>query len=129
MHPHAAYVRGAKRRRTDSHRCGIERHPLRYGGANDATVPLFVNDFIAMVKGRGNHPSIVQIETFNEGDCWSVFKKASEKGAVMLSVWVFPLVSSGSPHVLRANTGVHRTCGEPDEIELAAAHRSYYRIM
>ena len=86
MHPHAAYVRGAKRRRTDSHRCGIERHPLRYGGANDATVPLFVNDFIAMVKGRGNHPSIVQIETFNEGDCWSVFKKASEKGAVMLSV-------------------------------------------
>lgn len=27
-----------------------------------------------MIKGRGNHPSIVQIETFNEGDCWSVFK-------------------------------------------------------
>jgi hypothetical protein len=38
-------------------------------------VPYFVEDFIAMVKGRGNHPSIVQIETFNEGDCWGVFNK------------------------------------------------------
>ena len=24
-------------------------------------------------------------------------------------------ISSGSPHVLRAHMGVHRTCGEPDE--------------
>jgi len=47
----------------------------KYGGANDQTVPYFVQDFIAMVKGRGNHPSIVQIETFNEGDCWGVFNK------------------------------------------------------
>lgn len=28
-----------------------------------------------MIKGRGNHPSIVQWETFNEGDCWQVFDK------------------------------------------------------
>ena len=28
----------------------------KYGGANDQTVPYFVQDFIAMVKGRGNHP-------------------------------------------------------------------------
>ena len=27
------------------------------------------------------------------------------------------MISSGSPHVLRAHTGVHRTCGEPDEIK------------
>merc|ERR1719231_1485514 len=27
-----------------------------------------------MVKGRGNHPCIVQFETFNEGDCYGVFK-------------------------------------------------------
>merc|ERR1712178_618673 len=27
-----------------------------------------------MINGRGNHPCIVQWETFNEGDCWSVFK-------------------------------------------------------
>merc|ERR1719460_2786691 len=27
-----------------------------------------------MVAGRSNHPSIVQWETFNEGDCWGVFK-------------------------------------------------------
>ena len=26
-------------------------------------------------------------------------------------------ISSGPPHVLRAHTGVHRTCGEPDEIK------------
>lgn len=46
----------------------------KYGGASDQTVPYFVDDFIAMVKGRGNHPCIVQYETFNEGDCWGVFK-------------------------------------------------------
>lgn len=26
-----------------------------------------------MIMGRGNHPSILQWETFNEADCWSVF--------------------------------------------------------
>ena len=30
------------------------------------------------------------------------------------------MVSSGSPHVLRAHVGVHCTCGEPNELELAA---------
>ena len=49
--------------------------PCRYGGASAATVPLFVDDFKAMATGsRMNHPCIVQITTFNEGDCWSVFK-------------------------------------------------------
>jgi len=33
--------------------------------------------------------------------------------AVMCFGWVFFLISSGSPHVLRAHMGVHRTCGEP----------------
>lgn len=46
----------------------------KYGGANDETIPYFVEDFKKMVAGRGNHPSIVQFETFNEGDCWGVFK-------------------------------------------------------
>jgi hypothetical protein len=45
----------------------------KYGGATDATVPLFVKDMTAMVWGRGNHPCIVQWTAFNEGDCWSVF--------------------------------------------------------
>ena len=46
----------------------------KYGGATNATVPLFVADFEAMVTGpRGNHPCIVQYTTFNEGDCWRVF--------------------------------------------------------
>jgi len=46
----------------------------KYGGASAETVPLYVQDFKAMVAGRSNHPSIVQWETFNEGDCWGVFK-------------------------------------------------------
>ena len=34
--------------------------------------------------------------------------------------WVFFLISLGgqAPHVLRAHMGLHRTCGEPNEIEL-----------
>lgn len=47
--------------------------PQKYGGANADTVPLFVKDLTAMIEGRGNHPSIVQWDTFNEGDCWTVF--------------------------------------------------------
>ena len=37
----------------------------------------------------------------------------------------FSLISLGSPHVPRAHMG--RTCGEPNESELAAAHGSLYR--
>jgi|EP01047_Picozoa_sp_COSAG01_P006486 hypothetical protein len=40
----------------------------KYGHANNGTIPYFVEDFKKMVAGRGNHPSIVQFETFNEGD-------------------------------------------------------------
>mmetsp|Transcript_54938 Transcript_54938/g.117913 ORF Transcript_54938/g.117913 Transcript_54938/m.117913 type:complete len:660 (+) Transcript_54938:87-2066(+) len=46
----------------------------KYGHATDKLVSLFVADLQAMIKGRGNHPCIVQWTTFNEGDCWSVFK-------------------------------------------------------
>jgi hypothetical protein len=46
----------------------------KYGHASDATIPYFVDDLKAMIAGRGNHPSIVQWTTFNEGDCWGVFK-------------------------------------------------------
>lgn len=45
----------------------------KYGGASAATVPLFIADMMGAILGRGNHPSIVQYETFNEGDCWQVF--------------------------------------------------------
>ena len=40
----------------------------------------------------------------------------------------FFLISFGgqAPHVLRAHMGMH-TCGEPNEIELTAAHRLFYR--
>ena len=46
----------------------------KYGGATSATVPLFVTDLRAMLTGpRSNHPSIVQYQTFNEGDYWRAF--------------------------------------------------------
>ena len=43
----------------------------------------------------------------------------SRTGAVVFVGWVFFLSSLGgqAPHVLRAPMGVHRTCGEPNEIE------------
>jgi len=47
----------------------------KYGHATNATVPYFVEDLKQMVAQRGNHPSILQFETFNEADCWGVFKK------------------------------------------------------
>lgn len=47
----------------------------KYGGASSETVPLFVNDLRALIAGRKNHPCIVQFTTFNEGDCWNVFKE------------------------------------------------------
>ena len=42
------------------------------------------------------------------------------KRAVIFFGWVFFLISSGSPHARCTPMGVHRTCGEPDEIELTA---------
>jgi len=44
----------------------------------------------------------------------------SQRRAVIRFGWVFFLISLGgqAPHVLRAQMGVHRTCGEPNEIEL-----------
>merc|ERR1712151_718179 len=47
--------------------------PQKYGGATADTVPLFVEDLKAMIKGRGSHPSIVQWTAFNEADCFGVF--------------------------------------------------------
>ena len=43
-----------------------------------------------------------------------------EKGAVTFFGWAFFLISLGSPHVRPMgvhHAGVHRTCGEPTEIE------------
>lgn len=64
----------------------------KYGGASAATIPYFVSDLQAMIKGRGNHPSILQIETFNEGDCWEVFKNPpyDVKGIVDLAKKLAP---------------------------------------
>ena len=47
--------------------------------------------------------------------CWSC-REQGPKRAVIFFGWVFFLISPGSPHV----RPMGRTCGEPDEIELAA---------
>ena len=52
----------------------------KYTGASADTVPLFVQDLIAMIDGRKNHPCIVQFTTFNEGDCVGVFKVRATVG-------------------------------------------------
>ena len=41
----------------------------KYGGATEATVAPFLSELKDMIDGVGNHPSIIQWETFNEGDC------------------------------------------------------------
>ena len=53
----------------------------KYGGASNATIAFFESDLVAMIRGRGNHPSIVQWETFNEDDCWKVFVTKPLDGA------------------------------------------------
>ena len=45
----------------------------KYGGATAATKAPFLTDLKAMIDGRGNHPSIIQWDIFNEGDCEGVF--------------------------------------------------------
>lgn len=45
----------------------------KYGGATSQTVEPFMKELKAMIDGVGNHPSIIQWETFNEGDCYGVF--------------------------------------------------------
>lgn len=51
----------------------LQDMPQKYGGATAATVAPFLTDLKAMMDGRGNHPSILQWELFNEGDCVSSF--------------------------------------------------------
>ena len=50
----------------------------KYHGATEATVPYFVHDLSEMIAERGNHPCIIQWETFNEGDCWKAFTATSK---------------------------------------------------
>ncbi len=54
----------------------------KYHGATEDTIPFFVHDMTEMIKERGNHPSIIQWETFNEGDCWKAFTKPTSKYSV-----------------------------------------------
>ena len=51
--------------------------------------------------------------------------KSNER--VVCSRWVRFLTPVGSPHVLRAHMGVHRTCGEPNKTGLTPTHGLFYR--
>ena len=54
------------------------------------------------------------------------------KGAVVFFGWVFVLISLGgqAPHVLTAHTAdMGHTCGEPNEIELTAAHGLHHLLL
>jgi len=42
-------------------------------GATAETIPYFVQDMKSTIAGRGNHPSILQWDIFNELDCVKVF--------------------------------------------------------
>jgi hypothetical protein len=45
----------------------------KYGGATAATIQPFIVELYRMIDQLYNHPSIVQWEVFNEGDCVGVF--------------------------------------------------------
>jgi len=48
----------------------------KFGATNSQTIDYFKSDLTAMIKGRYNHPSIIQWDTFNEGDCVGAFNPA-----------------------------------------------------
>jgi hypothetical protein len=68
----------------------------KYGGASAATIPAFMSDLKAMMDGRGNHPSIIQWEIFNEGDCVGVFPNVSDVIAWAQAYDPFRLVDTNS---------------------------------
>ena len=49
-----------------------------YRTATEQTVPVFMDDLVAMVDGRYNHPSVIQRAIFNEEDCIGVFKNVPD---------------------------------------------------
>ncbi len=41
----------------------------KYGGASEATVAPFMQELKDMIDGVGNHPCVIQFETFNVSPC------------------------------------------------------------
>ena len=53
------------------------------GSARAETIPYFIADLRAMIKGRRNHPSVVQWTMFNEDDCiWAFTTPAANPWTV-----------------------------------------------
>jgi len=67
----------------------------KYGGASAATVPPFIVELYRMIDYQYNHPSIIQWEVFNEGDCVGVFN-ASQVVQIVLDLDASRLVDTNS---------------------------------
>jgi len=78
--------------------------PQKYGHASPALIPFFRQDLKAMIQGRGNHPSIVQFETFNEGDCVRVFNKKPNDVAAIVDL-ATALTQPYGGHLIDTNSG------------------------
>jgi len=66
---------------------GGEGYPI-----TSATVPLFLSDFKRVIDERGNSPSIVQWNLFNEGDCVDSFNVSE------VVAWASSYDGLSSPH-------------------------------
>ena len=105
--------------------CGDAGRGQKYGHANASTIPFFEHDLVAMIEGRGNHPCIVQWETFNEGDCWAVFDAAGPPHSVNDTValarrtdwqidWLTP-TRAAAPTTSRRATSTTSTYPDPGD--------------
>jgi hypothetical protein len=65
------------------------------------TVPLFLADAAALIDQRGSHPSVVQWNLFNEGDCVSQFDVA----AVLNASKVLDASALGHGRLFNVNSG------------------------
>ena len=112
---------------------------LREGVPSDAaaTVPLFLADADALIDQRGSHPSIVQWDIFNEGDCvglfdvpsvvdWTEGRDGLTSAHGLLGMGRLVDTNSGGPGDALALADVHdvHTCGTPRDTPEAVRHIS-----
>ena len=112
--PRGACMQMSGRNWIDPHRGGIVRLTMR-----TALLLVLHTDLggprVDKLDGAAEH---VRVLRRVDRDVVDVRLTCSRTGAVMFFGWVFFLISSGSPHVRCTPMGVHRACGEPDEIEI-----------
>ena len=55
----------------------LQDFPQKYGGATKETVPVFMAEAVEWMDQLYNNPSVIQWETFNEGDCVGQFNASA----------------------------------------------------